>query len=74
MSVRLRQRQNSIAIDERYISAPVLLKSPSFSGSEELDNCCQYFSSINTSVYIRRIYKTQKKNRIYLVRAPEKKG
>lgn len=51
MSVGLRQKQNSIVVDERYISAPVLLKPPSLSGSEELDNCRRYFSSINPSVY-----------------------
>ena len=51
MSLRLRQKQNSIVFDERYISAHVLLKPPSLSGSEELDNCCRYFSTINPSVY-----------------------
>ena len=71
MSARLRQKQNSIVIDERYISAPVLLKLPSFSGSEEPDNCCRYFSSIILSVYKTYLKKTQKKNRIYLATAPQ---
>lgn len=65
MSVRLRQKQNSIVVDERYISASVLLKPPSLSGSEELDNCRRYFSSINPSVY-KTYLKLYSKEKSYL--------
>ena len=46
MSAQLRQLQNPIVIDERYIRAMVLLKLPNCSGSGEPDNCFGTFDPL----------------------------